>query len=143
MSTTPSPSNSGNRRIALACGGLVIAMVGLSYAAVPFYDLFCRVTGFDGTPVVNAIPSEKVLDRTISVRFDANAAPSLDWRFSSENPVVEVRPGEVKTIFYKVRNNGLKASAGIADLQRSAGHGREFFRQAAMFLFHGTDLAAG
>lgn len=143
MSTTPSPSNSGNRRIAIACGGLVIAMVGLAYAAVPFYDLFCRVTGFDGTPVVSAIPSEKVLDRTISVRFDANVAPGLDWRFSSENPVVEVRLGEVKTIFYKVRNNGLKASTGIATYNVQPDMAGSFFVKLQCFCFTEQTLQPG
>lgn len=143
MNTRPSPSNRENRRIALACGGLVVAMVGLAYAAVPFYDLFCRVTGFDGTPLVSAIPSEKVLDRTISVRFDANVAPGLDWRFSSENPVIEVRLGEVKTIYYKVRNTGSKATTGIATYNVQPDMAGSFFVKLQCFCFTEQTMQPG
>jgi len=143
MNTTPSSPNHGNRRIALACGGLVVAMVGLAYASVPLYDLFCRVTGFDGRPLISAIPSEKVLDRTISVRFDANVAPGLDWRFSSVNPVVEVRLGEVKTIFYKVRNNSTQPSTGIATYNVQPDMAGSFFVKLQCFCFTEQTMQPG
>ena len=56
-------------------------MVGLAYASVPLYDLFCKVTGFDGTPVARDANPAEVIDRSIAVRFDANVAPGLNWRF--------------------------------------------------------------
>lgn len=143
MSTTPSPSNRANKRIALACGGLVVGMVGLAYASVPLYDLFCRVTGFDGRPLVSAIPSEKVLDRTISVRFDANVAPGLEWRFSSENPVVEIRLGEVKTIFYKVRNTGTQPSTGIATYNVQPDMAGSYFVKLQCFCFTEQTMQPG
>ena len=72
------------RRTAFASAGVAAGMVGLAYASVPLYDLFCRLTGFDGTPIVRTQPATEVLDRTIAVRFDANVAPGLNWRFSPD-----------------------------------------------------------
>jgi cytochrome c oxidase assembly protein subunit 11 len=86
---TPAPNSSRTmRRTALACAGLALGMIGLAYASVPLYDLFCKVTGFDGTPIVRASNGSSVLGRTISVRFDANVSPGLPWRFAPETPEV-------------------------------------------------------
>ena len=71
-------------RTAFACLGIVVGMVGLAYASVPLYDLFCKVTGFDGTPVARDSNDTQVVDRKIAVRFDANVAPGLSWRFSAD-----------------------------------------------------------
>ena len=67
-----------------------LGMVGLAYASVPLYDLFCKVTGFNGTPISRADNGSSVMDRTIAVRFDANVAPGLNWRFAPETPEVKV-----------------------------------------------------
>lgn len=70
-----------HRAVAIWCAMLVAAMLGAAYAAVPLYRLFCEVTGFDGTPRIATSPSTKMLDRTVTIRFDANVAPDLPWRF--------------------------------------------------------------
>jgi cytochrome c oxidase assembly protein subunit 11 len=78
--STPSPSpprHRGNGRTAALCGVLVAAMVGVSYAAVPLYDMFCRATGFGGTPMVGTSAPASTSDRTVAVRFDSNVSPSL------------------------------------------------------------------
>src|SRR5262249_60629761 len=75
-----SPMNR-HRTVAISCAVVVALMVGMAYAAVPLYRLFCQVTGFDGTPRIAKAPPTKVLDRTVTVRFDANVAPELPWRF--------------------------------------------------------------
>ena len=82
--TPPRPKNMG--RTALLCVGTVFGMLGLSFAAVPLYDLFCKATGFGGTPKIGTAATGKVLDRTMSVRFDANVAPGLGWKFEPESP---------------------------------------------------------
>ena len=69
-----------NRRLVMSLGVVVIGMVGMSYAAVPLYDLFCRVTGFGGTTQVAAERSNTVSDRPIKVRFDAMTT-NIDWSF--------------------------------------------------------------
>ena len=76
---------------ALACAALAVGMVGLAYASVPLYDLFCKVTGFDGTPIVAHAAAAEVIDRTIAVRFDANVSPGLNWSFAPETPEVRVK----------------------------------------------------
>ena len=101
--------------VASICGFVVVFMVGASYAAVPFYDWFCRATGFNGTTqVATSAPSDAPLQRKISVRFDANVGPGLPWKFEPEQNEIEVRIGEVVTVFYTVTNQAARATAGVA-----------------------------
>ena len=79
--------------VAGACGVFVAAMVGAAYAAVPLYDWFCRTTGFGGTPQVATAAPTHVLDRKLKVRFDANVAGGLPWRFEPEQNSIEVKVG--------------------------------------------------
>ena len=85
-----------------ALSGLLLGMVGLSYAAVPLYRMFCQVTGFGGTPKIAAQPPAAApTDRTITVRFDANVNPALPWRFRPEKTQVTVRAGEPTLAYYR------------------------------------------
>ena len=101
--------------VASICGFVVVFMVGASYAAVPFYDWFCRATGFNGTTqVATSAPSDAPLERKITVRFDANVAPGLPWKFQPEQNEIEVRIGEVVTVFYTVTNQAARTTAALA-----------------------------
>jgi len=101
--------------VASICGFVVVFMVGASYAAVPFYDWFCRATGFNGTTqVATSAPSDAPLQRKIAVRFDANVGPGLPWKFEPEQNEIEVRIGEVVTVFYTVTNQAARTTAGVA-----------------------------
>jgi cytochrome c oxidase assembly protein subunit 11 len=101
--------------VASICGFVVVFMVGASYAAVPFYNWFCRATGFNGTTqVATSAPSDAPLQRKIAVRFDANVGPGLPWKFEPEQNEIEVRIGEVVTVFYTVTNQAARATAGVA-----------------------------
>jgi cytochrome c oxidase assembly protein subunit 11 len=101
--------------VASICGFVVVFMVGASYAAVPFYDWFCRATGFNGTTqVATSAPSDAPLGRKIAVRFDANVGPGLPWKFEPEQNEIEVRIGEVVTVFYTVTNQAARATTGVA-----------------------------
>jgi cytochrome c oxidase assembly protein subunit 11 len=101
--------------VASICGFVVVFMVGASYAAVPFYNWFCRATGFNGTTqVATSAPSDAPLQRKISVRFDANVGPGLPWKFEPEQNEIEVRIGEVVTVFYTVTNQAARATTGVA-----------------------------
>ena len=101
--------------VASICGLVVVLMVGASYAAVPFYNWFCRATGFNGTTqVATSAPSDAPLQRKISVRFDANVGPGLPWKFEPEQNEIEVRIGEVVTVFYTVTNQAARATTGVA-----------------------------
>lgn len=100
--------------VAAACGVVVAGMVGMAFASVPLYDWFCRATGFGGTPQVAAAAPGKVLDRRILVRFDANVAGGLPWRFEPEQASVEVRIGDVVTVNYLVTNLSAHPTVGQA-----------------------------
>jgi cytochrome c oxidase assembly protein subunit 11 len=101
--------------VASICGFVVVFMVGASYAAVPFYNWFCRTTGFNGTTqVATSAPSDAPLQRKIAVRFDANVGPGLPWKFEPEQNEIEVRIGEVVTVFYTVTNQAARPTTGVA-----------------------------
>ena len=101
--------------VASICGGVVALMVGASYAAVPFYNWFCRATGFNGTTqVAKSAPSAGPLARTIAVRFDSNVAGGLPWKFEPEKTEIRVRIGEVVTVYYTVTNQSARETTGQA-----------------------------
>jgi cytochrome c oxidase assembly protein subunit 11 len=101
--------------VAAICGFVVVLMVGASYAAVPFYNWFCRATGFNGTTqVATSAPSGAPLARKIAIRFDSNVAAGLPWKFAPEQTEIEVRIGEVVTVFYTVTNQSARATIGQA-----------------------------
>src|SRR5688500_13127768 len=110
-------ASSGSRRnasLALSLGGIALGMVMLAYASVPLYRLFCQVTGFGGTTQVSAGPAGQVLDREVTVRFDANTAPGLPWSFQPEQRAVRVRVGEQRLAFYRATNHGSEPLVGTA-----------------------------
>ena len=114
---TPSSATPPRRRdftVAAVCVAVIAAMAGLSYAAVPLYAWFCRATGFGGTPQVAAAGPAGVLDRTITVRFDANVAPGLPWRFAPEVTSIDLKLGEVATVYYTITNLAARETAAQA-----------------------------
>jgi cytochrome c oxidase assembly protein subunit 11 len=131
------------RHTVFACAGIVVGMVGLAYASVPLYDLFCKVTGFGGTPVTRASNGSEVADRTIAVRFDANVSPSLPWRFAPETPEVKVKLGETTTVYYKVTNTGDKPSTGIATYNVQPDLAGTYFSKLECFCFTEQTLKPG
>src|SRR5271156_4637801 len=99
------PARLRNFAIAAVFLGLAFVMVGLSFAAVPFYFAFCRATGFAGTTQVATHGVGERGARTIRVHFIANGAPGLDWRFEPETDSVAVRTGATTTVFFRFHNN--------------------------------------
>lgn len=134
------------RRIKLtgfACLAFAGGMLGLAFASAPLYDLFCRVTGFDGTPLVGIAAPKQALDRTITVRFDTNVAPGLSWSFVPETPKVEARVGETQTVFFRVRNDGSRPSTGIATFNVQPGQAGSVFVKLKCFCFDDQVLKPG
>ncbi|MEO0730516.1 MAG: cytochrome c oxidase assembly protein, partial [Pseudomonadota bacterium] len=94
--TTPRrPSNAANLRVAAMGAGIALTMLGAAYAAVPLYDLFCRVTGFGGTTQrADVAPdTSQVLDRRVTIRFDSNVSGGLGWHFKPVQRTIEVKVG--------------------------------------------------
>jgi cytochrome c oxidase assembly protein subunit 11 len=141
--TTPSPKPSKNGRTAALCGTLVVAMVGVAYAAVPLYDLFCRTTGFGGTPMVGTSAPATASDRTVSVRFDSNVSPALSWRFVAETHEITARLGEPQTVMFKVTNAGPAPSTGIATFNVTPELIGGYFVKIACFCFTEQTLQPG
>jgi cytochrome c oxidase assembly protein subunit 11 len=106
----------GVRRTVAACAGMVLAMGGLALASAPLYDMFCKATGFNGTPLVGAAPAAAPGEALapVTVRFDTNVSKNLSWRFRPEQSSVEAVPGQTATVFFKVTNVGKEPAKGIA-----------------------------
>ncbi len=140
------PTTAGSARLmrtVLWCGAIVTTMTALAFASVPLYDLFCRVTGFGGTPMVRSEAASRVSDRVLQVRFDANVAPGLGWRFEAETPVVNARIGETMTVFYRVTNVSDRATTGIATFNVQPSHVGAFFVKMECFCFNEHTLKPG
>jgi cytochrome c oxidase assembly protein subunit 11 len=144
MSAAPDPKlRLRHLAVAFACTAFVVGMVGMAYAAVPLYQLFCRVTGFGGaTWVAEAAPDRK-LERTIRVRFDANVAPGLPWDFRPEQPEVEVKLGETKLVYYRAHNRSRLPTTGIASYNVTPGATGTYFAKLQCFCFEQQTLQPG
>src|ERR1700681_2754417 len=144
-------SRRGSRRglgrdaaVAAVCGLVVVLMVGASYAAVPFYIWFCRATGFNGTTqVATSVPSSAPLARKIAVRFDANVAAGLPWKFEPEQTEIEVRIGEAVTVFYTGINQSARPPPGQAAYNVAPLTIGAYFQKINCFCFTEQTMAAG
>ena len=134
-----SPIQKTGIRLAL----VVPFMLGMSYAAVPFYDWFCSVTGFGGTPLVADADAEVILERTISIRFDANAAPDMPWEFRPMQTEMVVRIGETGLAFYEAYNPTDETIAGSASYNIAPYAAGGYFAKIACFCFEMQVLAPG
>ncbi|MFZ5732548.1 MAG: cytochrome c oxidase assembly protein [Pseudomonadota bacterium] len=129
--------------IASVCGFVVAFMVGASYAAVPFYNWFCRVTGFNGTTQVATSAPASSLERKIAVRFDSNVSGGLPWKFEAEKTEIEVRIGEVVTAFYTVTNQSARATTGVAAYNVAPLTAGLYFQKINCFCFNEQKLGPG
>ena len=102
-----------NGKVALICAAAFFGMVGAAYAAVPLYKLFCQVTGFDGTVRKAEAKPTKILDRKVTIRFDANIR-ELPWRFQTMQASQDIRIGDTGLAFFKVTNPTDKPQTGRA-----------------------------
>jgi Cytochrome oxidase assembly factor len=135
------------RRKAVTAGvlfGVVAGMVGLSFASVPLYRMFCQATGYDGTPrTENVARSDRVTDRKITIRFDANVNPSLPWQFHPVQRQVTVKVGEEALILYEARNVSDKPLTGTATFSVVPEKAAQYFSKIQCFCFTEQTLAAG
>jgi cytochrome c oxidase assembly protein subunit 11 len=138
-----SPQRRRDVLVAGACGVFVAAMIGAAYAAVPLYNWFCRTTGFGGTPQVATAAPADILDRKLKVRFDANVAGGLPWRFEPEQNSIEVKVGEVVTVSYRVVNESARETVGIASYNVSPPTAGAYFSKINCFCFTDQRLKAG
>jgi cytochrome c oxidase assembly protein subunit 11 len=129
--------------VAAACGVFVAAMVGAAFASVPFYNWFCRTTGFAGTTQVATSAPAKVLDRTITVRFDANVTGTLPWRFEPDQVSVDVKLGQVVTVGYTAVNDSTRETVGQASYNVAPPQIGAYFSKINCFCFTEQRLKPG
>jgi cytochrome c oxidase assembly protein subunit 11 len=129
--------------VAFTCGCVVATMVGASFAAVPLYSWFCRTTGFGGTTQrAHAAPTQTTV-RTITVYFDSNIAAGLPWSFEPERRTIDVKLGEVVTVYYKVINEAARVTTGQAAYNVSPPTTGIYFEKINCFCFTEQTLKPG
>ena len=129
--------------VAFLCGGFVALMVGVSYAAVPLYSWFCRTTGFGGTTQVAKSAPIQTSSRIVTVRFDSNIADGLPWSFAPEKNTIDVRLGQVVTVYYKVVNQAARATVGQAGYNVSPPTVGIYFEKINCFCFTTQTMQPG
>ena len=131
-----------NLAVAGACAAVFVGMVGLSYAAVPLYRMFCQVTGYGGTTQRSAQGASKVLDQSLKVRFDANTS-NIPWSFKPEQLQVELKIGETKQIQYVAQNLSDHEVRGRASFNVTPEFAGAYFYKIQCFCFNDTTLKPG
>ena len=126
----------------LVLAGIFVLMLGLSYASVPLYEIFCRVTGFGGTTQVANNAPKIVLDKVVSVRFDTNVN-NLPWDFKAKKNVMDVKVGQVNKIEFEVLNYSGEPTAGVASFNVSPSSFGKYYSKLGCFCFEKQELKAG
>lgn len=128
-------ARSRNTLVAGGLASLIVGMAGLSFAAVPLYRMFCQATGYGGTPRIGASTAPGGNGQTIEVRFDANTAPNLAWRFTADQPVIAATLGEDRLASYSGRNQSAGPVTGVATYNVSPEKAARYFHKTACFCF--------
>ncbi|MBT2133142.1 cytochrome c oxidase assembly protein [Croceibacterium sp. LX-88] len=140
-----------NRRVGLIALIVALAMLGLGYAAVPLYDLFCRVTGFGGTTqratMAEAVEAQKQAQnagvRTISIRFDANTAADMPWTFRPRHVTDTVQFGERDMAIFEAKNLSAVPITGTASFNVEPEQAGKYFNKIQCFCFTEQTLKPG
>ena len=127
----------------LVLAGIFLLMLGLSFAAVPLYDLFCRVTGFGGTTQVAKEAPKIVLDKIVNVRLDTTVNSELDWSFEVDEKTLDVKPGKVYKIKFNVENLSNEDSSAVASYNVSPSSFGQYFNKLGCFCFEKQTLKPG
>jgi cytochrome c oxidase assembly protein subunit 11 len=131
-----------NTKTLISVLGVVAFMIGLAFASVPLYDVFCRVTGFGGTTQVSqAAPSEdEILDRKITINFDTNTHRNLDWSFKAEKRKIALNVGQQGLITFKAKNLASTPTVGTAVYNVTPAKAGKYFQKTQCFCFDSQTL---
>lgn len=132
-----------NRRVAIAACLGVVTMTGAAYAAVPLYELFCRVTGYGGTTQRADVDADRVIDRTITVRFDGNVNSRLPWEFGPEQRTITLKMGETRQLNYVAKNMSGSETVGTSTFNVTPFEAGVYFNKIDCFCFLEQPLKAG
>ena len=136
-------NRSANSKTAMKAVGLVFLMGSLAWASVPFYDWFCRTTGFGGITQEAAVASDKVLDKVIKVRFDASVDRGMEWQFKPVEREMELKIGETGLAFYEAYNPSNRPIVGTASYNVAPFDAGAYFTKIACFCFERQLLQPG
>ncbi len=139
MITPPNSPNDiidKNRKTGLLVFSVVIAMIGLAFASVPLYDLFCRVTGFGGTTQVSQAAPDQILDRTVTVQFNSDVNRNLPWAFAPEEKSMSINIGQEGLINYYAENTATFPIAGTAVYNVTPPKAGKYFHKTQCFCFN-------
>ena len=139
---TLEPHTQKNLRVAVILGGVVLAMVGAAYAAVPIYQLFCQVTGFGGTTQKSAGNPKGIIDREMTVRFDSNVGGDLPWKVTPAEPITD-KIGTIETVNFVARNLTDKPVTGQAIFNVTPEQTGMYFNKIECFCFTEQTLQPG
>jgi len=128
-------SGDKNARLAWTLAATVGGMLALAYAASPLYDMFCRATGFGGTPQVAQEGERPILSRTVNVRFDSNVDANLPWRFTPLEREVKVKLGEERLVHYRVTNVSQRPIVGTSTYNVTPETSGAWFNKLQCFCF--------
>lgn len=136
-------TQTSNRLVAAICLAFFTGMVGMAYAAVPLYALFCQVTGYGGTTQRVTQYSDRVLDRNVTVRFDANVSGGLPWSFRPVARSVTMKIGETTQAHYTATNPFDVPTSGRASFNVTPEIAGAYFNKVECFCFTDTTLKPG
>lgn len=122
---------------------VVILMLGLSFASVPLYDLFCRMTGYDGTTQVAKTAPDKILERVVTVRLNTDIDSALPWRFSAEEKKLRVKIGEQRLLAFNATSESGEPTAGVALYNVTPPKVGKYFNKTQCFCFQEQVINAG
>ena len=132
-----------HRQVAVRAGALAVFMLGMAFAAVPLYQMFCQATGFAGTTQRATVASTVTLDKTVTMRFDANVAGGLSWTFVPVKTAFDVKIGENRIALYKATNLSDKPVTGTATFNVAPEAAGAYFNKLACFCFTEQTLQPG
>ena len=136
-------SGNKNRKTALIVSGMVLGMIGMSFAAVPAYRAFCQVTGWNGTTQRAAAGADQILDRSVTVRFDSAVSGGLSWRFKPEQVSQTMKIGETSLAFFAAENLSSQPITGRATFNVTPAKAGIYFKKIECFCFTEQTLQPG
>ncbi|AQS46990.1 MULTISPECIES: cytochrome c oxidase assembly protein [Thioclava] len=140
---TQRPTDRSNTRVLLSLLAVIVVMGAGAWAAVPFYNWFCKTTGYGGTTNTAEVLPDKVLDREILVRFDANVAPGMPWKFKPVQTEMKLKIGQNGLAFYEAYNPTDHVIAGTASYNVSPDVAGYYFDKIQCFCFTEQVLQPG
>ncbi|MEQ1714542.1 MAG: cytochrome c oxidase assembly protein [Hyphomicrobium sp.] len=136
-------ASASNRKVVIGCLAALGVMSAVTAASPALYKIFCQVTGYGGTTQRVAAKSDKVLDKVITVRFDANVSPQLAWKFEPAQPTIDVKIGENVLAFFRATNLSKETLTGTAAFNVAPEQAGIYFNKIECFCFTEQTLAPG